>query len=132
MIKSTHKKYKQSQLNKIFAAQLGNYIDQNLRYKIWYNPTDDASLRLSLEGLRFVTQNLKLQYYEFELDSPLKNKNLVQLERYFSSMYYIMPKKIIVFDEDEATMLSLHSSDLPTYLDSLEKNWSSRFPHEFL
>jgi hypothetical protein len=122
VIKSTHKKYKQSQLNKIFAAQLGNYIDQNLRYKIWYNPTDDASLRLSLEGLRFVTQNLKLQYYEFELDSPLKNKNLVQLERYFSSMYYIMPKKIIVFDEDEATMLSLHSSDLPTYLDSLEKN----------
>jgi len=120
--KSIHKKYKQSQLVKIFAAQLGSHIDQNLRYRIWYNPTDDNSLRLSLEGLRFVTQNLNLELFEFELEQPLKNKNLIQLERYFSGMYYIMPKKIIVFDEDEATMLSLHSNNLPVYLDSLEKN----------
>jgi len=36
-------------------------------------------------------------------------------------MYYLLKRqKIIVFDEEEATMLTLYSNDLPSYLDSLE------------
>lgn len=114
------KKYTQKQLTKIFISQLNAGSIKDLHYKIWYNPTDENSLRLTLEGLRFLISELKLKSYEFELETPLKNKHLIQLERYFQSVYYLMKKKIIVFDEEEAVMLSLHANDLPTYLKNLE------------
>jgi hypothetical protein len=52
----------------------------------------------------------------------LVNKNLLQLERHFQSIYYIFKKTIVVFDEQEAVMLTLHNNDLPTYLNNLEIN----------
>lgn len=122
--KSTPKPYTQPQLTKIFAATANvPTVDlSTLRYRLWFNPVEQNSLRLSLEGYRFVVQNLKLQTYEFELEKPLTNKNLLQLERYFQSIYYIVKKKIIVFDDKEAVMLTLHANDLPAYLDNLETN----------
>jgi hypothetical protein len=119
---STHKRYTQVQLCKIFSEQAGIIYNSELRLKIWFNPTDNFSLRLSLEGYRFVTQDLKIQPYIFKLDRPLVNKNLLQLERHFQSIYYIFKKTIVVFDEQEAVMLTLHNNDLPTYLNNLEIN----------
>ena len=88
----------------------------------WKNPTDDNSLRLSLQGLQFVKAVLKLQSYEFALSEELTNHNLLQLERQFKGMYYLLKRqKIIVFEETEALMLHLHGNNLKGYLDSLEQ-----------
>lgn len=87
----------------------------------WMNPTDPNSLRLTLQGLQFVKGILRLQSYEFTLPDELTNHNLLQLERSFKGMYYLLKRhKIILFEEEEALMLTLHGSDLKTYLDNLE------------
>lgn len=85
------------------------------------NPTDDSSLRLTLQGLQFVKSSLHLQSYDFVLPDELSNHNLLQLERLFKGMYYLLKRqKIIVFEEQEALMLTLHSGNLKAYLDSIE------------
>lgn len=121
--KSSHKRYTQRQLTKIFVEQAGFPIGQttDLQLRLWRNPTDDASLRLSLQGLQFVKAVLKLQSYEFALPTELTNHHLLQLERQFKGMYYLLKRqKIIVFEEEEAMMLTLHGNDLASYLDNLE------------
>jgi hypothetical protein len=121
--KFSPKRYTQRQLTKIFVDQagipVGNTTDMQLRW--WKNPTDDHSLRLSLAGLQVVKAVLKLTSYEFELTEELTNQNLLQLERYLKGPYYLLKRqKIIVFEESEALMLTLHSGNLKAYLDSIE------------
>ncbi len=123
MSKSTPKRYGQRQLTKIFVKQADIPIGQTSDYqKLWWaNPTNDQSLRLILQGLQFVKAQLKLQSYEFDLPEELTNHNLLQLERLFKGMYYLMKRrKMIVFEEEEALMLTLHGSNLKAYLDTLE------------
>jgi hypothetical protein len=120
---SQNKRYTQLQLTKIFVAQanipIGHTTDMQRRW--WKNPTDPNSLRLSLAGLQFVKSNLKMQSYEFALSEELSNRNLLQLERLFKGMYYLLKRqKIIVFEETEATMLTLYGNDLKSYLENLE------------
>ena len=87
----------------------------------WKNPTDDTSLRLSLAGLQFVKAVLKLTSYDFALTEELNNQQLLQLERQFKGMYYLLKRqKIVVFEEEEALMLTLHGNDLVSYLDNIE------------
>lgn len=120
---SQNKQYTQRQLTKIFVDQAGIPIGQttDMQRRWWKNPTDPNSLRLSLAGLQLVKAVLKLQSYEFVLDEELTNHNLLQLERVFTSMYYLLKRqKIIVFDERSALMLTLHGNNLKGYLDSLE------------
>lgn len=124
MKKFSLKRYTQRQLTKIFCEQ-GNIVvalTTDMQRRWWKNPTDDNSLRLSLAGLQFVKAVLKLQSYEFALSEELSNHNLLQLERQFKSMYYLLKRqKIIVFEETEAMMLTLHGNNLKGYLDSLEQ-----------
>ena len=88
---------------------------------IWTNPTDNNSLRLTLAGLQFVKSNLDLKSYKFELEEELTNQNILQLERLFQGPYYLLKRqKIIVFEESEAMMLTLHGNNLKAYLDNLE------------
>lgn len=92
-----------------------------LRTQWWYNPIDDHSLRLSITGLKLVKAELKLTSYEFDLPADLTNRHLLQLEHLFKGMYFLLKrKKIVVFDDDEALMLTLHGSNLAGYLDHLE------------
>jgi hypothetical protein len=121
--KSTPKRYTQRQLTQIFAQQANIPIGQTSDHQRlwWMNPTDNQSLRLSLQGLQFVKSQLKLQSYDFALPEELTNHNLLQLERLFKGMYYLLKRqKIIVFEEEEALMLTLHSNNLKAYLDTLE------------
>jgi hypothetical protein len=121
--KSSPKRYTQRQLTKIFVAQAGIPSAETTDYqKVWWmNPTDPNSLRLTLQGLQFVKANLKIESYDFALPEELTNHNLLQLERWFKGMYYLLKRqKLIVFEEEEAMMLTLHGSDLKTYLDNLE------------
>ncbi|CAB4128716.1 hypothetical protein UFOVP112_62 [uncultured Caudovirales phage] len=120
---SSPKRYTQRQLTKIFIEQadlpIGVTTDMQRRW--WKNPTDPDSLRLSLAGLQFVKSNLKLQSYDFALPAELTNQNLLQLERQFKGMYYLLKReKLIVFEEEEAMMLTLHGNDLVSYLDNIE------------
>ncbi len=122
--KSTPKRYTQLQLTRIFIQQANIPIGETSEYQKawWMNPTDPNSLRLTLQGLQFVKANLKLQSYEFTLPDELTNHNLLQLERSFRGMYYLLKRqKIILFEEEEALMVTLHGNDLKTYLDNLEK-----------
>jgi hypothetical protein len=121
--KSSLKRYTQKQLTKIFIQQANIPIGQttDMQRRWWVNPTDDSSLRLTLAGLQFVKANLKMQSYDFELTEELTNYSLLQLERYLKGPYYLLKrKKIIVFEEEEALMLTLHGNDLKGYLDNLE------------
>lgn len=121
--KFSHKRYTQRQLTKIFIEQAGLPIGQttDMQRRWWKNPTDDNSLRLSLQGLQLVKAVLKLESYEFALSEELTNHNLLQLERLFKGMYYLLKRqKIIVFESEEATMLTLYGNNLKGYLDSLE------------
>ena len=121
--KSSPKRYTQRQLTKIFVEQAniphGQTTDMQLRW--WKNPTDPNSLRLTLAGLQFVKAQLKLTSYDFALSEELTNYNILQLERLFKGMYYLLKRqKLIVFEEEEAVMLSLHGNNLKGYLDSLD------------
>lgn len=120
--KSSHKRYTQRQLTEIFCAQ-GNVPVANVTdmQKLWWmNPTDPVSLRLSAYGLKYVKVDLKLKSYEFALEEELNNMHLMQLERLFQGMYYLMKRqKLIVFEEQEAMMLTLHGNNLKGYLESL-------------
>jgi hypothetical protein len=120
---NSNKRYSQAQLTKIFAQQadipMGVMSDMQRRW--WVNPTNPDSLRLSLQGLQLVKAVLKMQSYEFALPEELTNHNLLQLERLFKGMYYLLKRqKIIVFEEEEALMLTLHGNNLKSYLDNLE------------
>jgi hypothetical protein len=120
---SSLKSYTQRQLTKIFIEQAGLPVGvtTDMQRRWWKNPTDANSLRLSLAGLQFVKANLRLASYDFELPEELTNQQLLQLERQFKSMYYLLKRqKIIVFEEEEAMMLTLHSGNLKAYLDSIE------------
>jgi hypothetical protein len=95
----------------------------DMQRRWWKNPTDADSLRLSLAGLQFVKAVLKLASYDFALPAELTNQNLLQLERQFKGMYYLLKReKIIVFEEEEALMLTLHGNDLVSYLNNIETN----------
>ena len=123
--KSTHKRYTQRQLTKIFCDQGGLSPGQvtEMQQRWWKNPTDPDSLRLTLQGLQFVKAILKLTSYEFALKEEITNQNLLQLERAFKGMYYLLKRqKLIVFEEEEATMLTLYGNDLKGYLENLEQN----------
>lgn len=122
---SQNKRYTQRQLTKIFVDQAGIPIGQttDMQRRWWKNPTDPVSLRLSLAGLQFVKAVLKLTAYDFVLPAELTNQNLLQLERQFKGMYYLLKReKIIVFEEEEALMIVLHGNDLVSYLNNIETN----------
>lgn len=123
MTASTPKRYTQRQLTKIFIEQAGLPIavTTDMQKRWWKNPTDPESLRLSLAGLQFVKAVLKLTSYDFALPVELTNQNLLQLERQFRGMYYLLKReKLIVFEEEEAMMLTLHGNDLVSYLNNIE------------
>lgn len=120
VIPSTLKRYSQAQLTAIFAKIVNQHPSQ-LSYIIWNNPKNPTSLRLSLSGYNFVVKELKINSYKFEVNPPLTNKNLLQLERYYTGMYFILANKFVVFDEQDASMLSLINGDLQTYLKNLEQ-----------
>jgi hypothetical protein len=121
--KSSPKRFTQRQLTKIFCqqAEIPSALVTEMQKRWWVNPTDPNSLRLSMSGLSFVRNELKLDCYPFLLPEETTNQNLLQLERYFPSMYYLVQrKKLFVFEESEAVMLSLYQGDIQKYLNSLE------------
>lgn len=88
----------------------------------WRNPTNHNSLRLTVIGHKYFTSTLKLASHKIKLASPIKLKNLLQLERLFQSPYYLTNEFICVLGEQDAIMLQLHAGNLDQYLDNLQTN----------
>jgi hypothetical protein len=77
-----------------------------------------------MTGFQFLIKELKLKTYVFELEQPLTNKNILQLERHFPGPYYYWSRtsKFVVLDEQDAVWLELQGSDLRSYLENLENS----------
>lgn len=115
------KKYTQTQLNKIFAIQSNKPL---IKFKniIWFNNSNDNSLRLTLAGYDFLTKECNLQSYSFRMKYPITNKMLLQLERYYPSFYFLLPYNNLFysFEDENTTMLILLDGDLKTLLSNYE------------
>lgn len=85
----------------------------------WHNPTNPNSLRLTTPAYKTLQKQTKIPTWTFKLDHMILPKTLLQLEKHFTSPYYIHAMKtLIVYGEQEAMMLALHGSDLQQYLDN--------------
>lgn len=103
--------------------QWGAISSNDARQAMWFNPTNEHSMRLTKAGYVYLTGPINLTKYDFKLPEKIKPKVLLQLERYIAYPYYIHTlNRISVFDEETAIMLQLHGSDLETYLNNLEKH----------
>lgn len=115
------KKYTQTQLNKIFAAQSNKPL---IKFKniIWFNNSNDYSLRLTLAGYDFLVKECKLKSYNFRMNYPFTNKMLLQLERYYPTFYFLLPSINLFysFEDESTTMLILLGGDLKTLLSNYE------------
>jgi len=84
----------------------------------WHNPINHSSLRLSQQGHKTL-MTTDIDHYRFKLTAKVLPKTFVQLERYFTSPYYIInASSIIVYGETEAMMIALHANNLQQYLDN--------------
>ncbi len=116
----THKRHTQPQLNELWASRSGK-TTYEIAWSTWHTPTNHSSLRLSAHGYKFLSKELAIQSYVFELTRTLVNKHLLLLERHFQGTYYLAnPRKIMVFDQEDASMLGLLDGDLVSYLEKLE------------
>jgi hypothetical protein len=116
------KKYTQTQLNKIFAIQSNKPVIkfQNI---IWFNSNNNDSLRLTLAGYNFLVKECGLKSFSFKLNTPLTNKMLLQLERYYPTFYFLLPAThtFISFEDESTTLLILLDGDLKALLSNYEK-----------
>jgi hypothetical protein len=86
----------------------------------WFNPVNPDSLRLTKPAFNMLNQNKEIKNWHFRLPQPLVPRAYIQLEKHFTSPYYISgPKSVYVFDERDSIMLALHGSNLQQYLDNL-------------
>jgi hypothetical protein len=98
----------------------GQEIDETLLKKMkltwWFNVRlkVDGGLRLTDEGLRFITEEAGIKTYAVELPSKLKmtSQILIWLDNFINSPYYLSTKEIIVTEEKTAFELYLFSGDI--------------------
>jgi hypothetical protein len=109
---------------KVFIRAAGEAIsEENIRIKtrVWWknnrSNSDNCSLRLTDQGLEFVTKNLDLKVYEipFPIDLDLKPQVLIYLDRFIDCPYHLDPDFITVLIERKAIELHLFSGDVRKY-----------------
>lgn len=107
-----------------------NYpVDYDTAMKTWWwNRYSGNSLRLTVEGLLCLTNDLALATYNWKLEEPLRvtPQILLKLDRKLESPYFVrfggkkemFIHELILFAEKEATYLNL-VDDLHKFLDNL-------------
>ena len=86
----------------------------------WHNPVNADSLRLTRPAFNMLNKNPDIKHWHFKLPSSLVTRAYIQLEKHFTSPYYIPShNSIYVFSEQDSIMLALHGSNLQQYLDNL-------------
>ena len=120
MIKSIHN---QRYYTEAFLQAAGIDAIHHIEYEKvwWWNYTTPTTLRLNKFGLNFVQKNTQLPIYTFDLPTPLSNKNLIQLSRFFTCPYFIKNiDSVLLLGKEEATMLKLHADNLQQYLNNMQ------------
>ena len=89
----------------------------------WQNIRNDGGLRLTDVGYLVFSNYLELSSYTFELPEKLLTpRNLIALDRYMASPYYIVNNRkhnnIVMFGSREALMATLHG-DMQRFITSL-------------
>lgn len=89
----------------------------------WQNIREDGGLRLSDHGFYVFENLLELDHYHFDLPKNLLTpKNLIALDRYMASPYYIVVNRkqthLVMFGSREAMMASLYG-DMQKFISSL-------------
>lgn len=95
-------------------------VDENIvkEKKIvwWYNirSKKEGGLRLTEEGIRFLTEEAKIKTYPVELPKKAKltSQILIWLDNFINSPYFLSNNEIIVTEEKTAFELYLFSGDL--------------------
>ena len=113
----------QETYTKIFLKQAGQAVSvENVQTKmrIWWKNTRTKSqggLRLTDEGLEFVTKDLDLAVYEvpFPLGLDLKPQIVIFLDRFIDCPYYLTDRSITVLSERKCFELHLFSGDVQKY-----------------
>jgi hypothetical protein len=86
----------------------------------WFNPVNPNSLRLTRPAFTMLNKNPEVKNWHFKLPTPLVTRAYIQLEKHFTSPYFISSNTgIYVFSEQDSIMLALHGSNLQQYLDNL-------------
>ncbi len=83
----------------------------------WQNTRIEGGLRLTDEGLMFITDTLQLQTYEipFPKDFKLTSQIIIFLDRLIDCPYWLGLHGLIVTDERKAVELHLFSGDIRKY-----------------
>ena len=108
---------------KIFLKQSGIAISEATLKEympIWWQNTrakDEGGLRLTEEGYRFITEEIKLATYDvpYPKGFELTTQSIIFLDKFIDCPYYMTNKGIIVTDEKKALELHLFSGDIRKY-----------------
>lgn len=89
----------------------------------WHNLRPAGGMRLTDIGYNVFCKQLKIQYYEYQLD-PLKinSRTIIALDRKLQEPYYIktnkmIPVKLVFFGSKEAMLANLYG-DIDKFLDN--------------
>ena len=108
---------------KIFLKQSGQAIsEENVQTKMrlwWKNnrTKKEGGLRLTEEGMEFVTSILDLAIYEvpFPIELDLKPQVIIFLDKFIDCPYYLTDRSITVLSERKCFELYLFNGDVQKY-----------------
>lgn len=108
-------------LTKIFLRSSGQAVNevtikQNLPVW-WQNTRINGGLRLTDDGILFITEELQIQTYDvpFPKDFKITSQVIIFLDRFINCPYWIGRHGIVVTDEKKAVELHLFSGDIRKY-----------------
>jgi len=83
----------------------------------WQNTRLNGGLRLTDEGMMFITEELQIQTYDvpFPKDFKITSQVIIFLDRFINCPYWVGRHGIVVTDEKKAVELHLFSGDIRKY-----------------
>jgi len=109
------------QLTKVFlrsADMTTNDVNVSEYLPVWWqNTRQSGGLRLTDEGMMFITDTLQIQTYDvpFPKDFKLTSQVIIFLDRLIDCPYWVGRHGIVVTDEKKAVELHLFSGDIRKY-----------------
>ena len=108
---------------KVFLKQAGKSVSEVAIKEfmpLWWQNTrskDEGGLRLTDEGLRFITEELDLQTYDvpYPVDFEFTTQSIIFLDKFINCPYYMGKRALTVTDEKKAIELHLFSGDIRKY-----------------
>lgn len=108
-------------LTKVFLRSSGQAVNEvTLKENLpvwWQNTRLNGGLRLTDEGMMFITEELQIQTYDvpFPKDFKITSQVIIFLDRFINCPYWVGRHGIVVTDEKKAVELHLFSGDIRKY-----------------